>query len=116
MRFDDRWRAAVKAELDATEREFEITRWYSPEPVVGASIYNHEVGYWLPIDRSYTNNYSTMHMTEQELRLCRAIRVEYKTDEGFGRSDSHDDVFIVEDSNKVRMVVDADSFSIGKPD
>lgn len=64
--------------------------------------------------REGTGWYSPVDLSTEELRECRAIRVKYDTDEGFGRYAGHDDVFIVH-GGRVLMVVGVGDFQIGKP-
>jgi len=99
-------RAAVLAKIEANERSYQILEWFSPESVVGAWIRDSAV--WFPLGHRGEGI-----LTTEQLRAC-AIRVKYNTDEGFGRYDRHDDVFIVYDGRVIK-VVDAVDFRIGKP-
>ena len=58
-----------------------------------------------------------MGYVERRLENTRAVRVEYETDEGFGRQAYHDKVFVVEfRPNKAPLVdwVEDENFYIGK--
>ena len=76
-----RWQAVVLAELASTERDFEIVRWYPPEPVIGAEDYRSR--HWFPIERqlhvemSFGEETTNFRLSEDELGKCHAIRVKY---------------------------------------
>jgi predicted Zn finger-like uncharacterized protein len=111
---DDKWTAEVRRHINREERDYKIVKVYPAESVRGAYWkYPRVVNVFFPVIDPDENPAAY----EQLLQCTRAVRVEYETDEGFGREAYHDRIFVVAIAPNGRSIVrwvDEDNFRIGK--
>lgn len=115
---DDQWTREAKNWISKHERGFRIITTYPSERVDGAGMVDEELRYGkrvvdpntalvleanggqisisgLTAREARAQGYPYVMSYEDQLKATRAVRIEYMTEEGFGREKSHDKVFIV---------------------
>lgn len=104
------FRNTITAYLDGTENNYEITQWYAPEPLTGARWIQH---------------FDSDKLIQRFEKEGVAVRVLYRTNEGFDSWARHDHVFcitpeldLIEFQQGFRKVkrLETRDFVIGKPD
>jgi hypothetical protein len=115
---DDEWTREAKSWIAKQERGFKIVKTYPSEKVDGAGMLDEEHRYakkvvdpnvalvleanggqvsipGLTAELAKAQGYAYVMNYADQLKATRAVRIEYTTEEGFGRENSHDKVFIV---------------------
>ena len=96
---------AVIDYLNARENSWQVVRWYGAESTNGARARHPMAGVTDRIDAVYAGEWDR----------GTAIELEYETDEGFGRTASHDRVFLIDNDGHVRADTDPRHFFVAKP-